>query len=158
MLTADDSGVVKYWQTSMNNSKAFKAHKEAVRDVSFCPSDAKFATASDDQTVSVWDFDRAAEEQSLKGHGWDVKSVSWHPYKGLIATGSKDNLVKLWVCTNHSLAPHHRSSQSTHTHLFASILTGSEIRHVFIDPARPQKYGLESGLESKRSLVCERIA
>ena len=30
-----------------------QAHKEAIRRVSFCPTDAKFASCSDDGTVSL---------------------------------------------------------------------------------------------------------
>jgi len=33
MITGDHEGIVKYWQTNMNNVKAFSAHKEAVRDI-----------------------------------------------------------------------------------------------------------------------------
>ena len=34
MVTADHSGTIKYWQSNMNNLKAFPGHKEAVRDLS----------------------------------------------------------------------------------------------------------------------------
>ena len=46
MVTGDHSGYVKYWQSNMNNVKMFQAHKEAVRALSFCPTDSKFATCS----------------------------------------------------------------------------------------------------------------
>ena len=42
---------------------------------SFGPTDTKFATASDDGTVRVWDFHRCLEERILRGHGSDVKQV-----------------------------------------------------------------------------------
>jgi polyadenylation factor subunit 2 len=45
------TGIVKYWEPSMNNVKAGPAHKESVRDISFGPTDLKFATCSDDQTI-----------------------------------------------------------------------------------------------------------
>ena len=35
MVTGDHSGFVKYWQSNMNNVKAFQAHKEAVRDIRY---------------------------------------------------------------------------------------------------------------------------
>lgn len=41
MVTGDDSGWIKYWQPNMNNVKAFSAHKESVRDISFAPTDLK---------------------------------------------------------------------------------------------------------------------
>ncbi|KAF3915412.1 Xenin [Arthrobotrys entomopaga] len=96
LLSADQDGIVKYWQTNFNNVKVLQAHDSPVRDVSFCPTDAKFVTASDDGSLKIWNFGEGEEERILSGHGWDVKSAHWHPYKGLIASGSKDHLVKLW--------------------------------------------------------------
>ncbi|KAL4220791.1 WD repeat-containing protein 33 [Mactra antiquata] len=98
MVTADHAGFIKYWQTNMNNVKMYQGHKEPIRSISFCPTDSKFASCSDDGTVRVWDFLRCYEEKILRGHGADVKCVDWHPQKALIASGSKDNQVpiKLW--------------------------------------------------------------
>ncbi|KAK6341235.1 pre-mRNA cleavage and polyadenylation factor (CPF) complex subunit [Orbilia brochopaga] len=96
LLSGDQDGVVKYWQTNFNNVKVLQAHDSPVRDVSFCPTDAKFVTASDDGSLKIWNFGEGEEERTLSGHGWDVKSAHWHPYKGLIVSGSKDHLVKLW--------------------------------------------------------------
>ncbi|KAJ3386646.1 WD repeat-containing protein 33 [Lobulomyces angularis] len=96
MISADDSGVIKYWQSNMNNMKEIQGHKDIIRDLSFSPNDSKFASCSDDGTIKIWDFLDHQEERSLTGHGWDVKCIDWHPTKGLLASGSKDNLVKLW--------------------------------------------------------------
>jgi len=98
MVTGDHAGYIKYWQSNMNNVKMFQAHKEAIRRVSFCPTDAKFASCSDDGTVRIWDFQRCYEEKVLRGHGADVKCVDWHPHKGIVVSGSKDNQqpIKLW--------------------------------------------------------------
>ena len=52
MVTGDHSGYIKYWQSNMNNVKMFQAHKEPIRRVTFSPTDAKFASCSDDGTVS----------------------------------------------------------------------------------------------------------
>lgn len=48
------------------------AHQGEVTSVSFAPSDAKFVSASDDQTLKIWDFARHEEEGSLEGHTWYV--------------------------------------------------------------------------------------
>lgn len=96
MLSGDNGGVVKYWQSNMNNLKVVQVHKDAVRGITFSPTDSKFATCSDDKTVKVWNFKEGQCEHTLTGHGWDVKCLDWHPYKGILASGSKDNLVKLW--------------------------------------------------------------
>lgn len=98
MLTADHAGFVKYWQSNMNNVQMYQAHKEAIRGTSFCPTDNKYVTCSDDGTVRIWDFVRCYEERVLRGHGADVKCVDWHPQKSLIVSGSKDaqQPMKLW--------------------------------------------------------------
>ncbi|KAI9364402.1 WD40-repeat-containing domain protein [Zopfochytrium polystomum] len=96
LISGDDSGTIKYWQSNMNNLQVFSGHKESVRDLSFSPSDTRFASCSDDGTIKIWNFTEAREERALTGHGWDVKCIDWHPTKALIASGSKDNLVKLW--------------------------------------------------------------
>lgn len=96
LLTADHGGVLKYWQPSMSNVQLIQGHREAVRSLSFSPTDAKFVSCSDDATVKIWDFESGREERVLTGHGWDVKCVAYHPQKCLLASGSKDNLIKIW--------------------------------------------------------------
>ena len=139
MISADVEGVVKYWQTTLNNVMEIDAHKgSAVREVTFCPSDAKFATCSDDGSIKIWDFDSHKLDRMMPGksvemgksHSWDVKSVQWHPEKALLASGSKDNSVKLWdprapreVC---ALYPHKNSVASVRWHPGGNhLLTGS---------------------------------
>ena len=34
MVTADHKGIIKYWQSNMNNLKVIEGHKEAIRDLS----------------------------------------------------------------------------------------------------------------------------
>ncbi|KAL7676512.1 hypothetical protein ACOME3_002765 [Neoechinorhynchus agilis] len=91
LLTCDQTGHVKYWQSNMNNVKMINAHKDAVRQLSYSPNDLKFATCSDDGTVRIFDFYRCEEEAVLKGHGSDVKCVDWHPFRSLLVSGSKDS-------------------------------------------------------------------
>jgi polyadenylation factor subunit 2 len=96
LLSADQTGIVKYWQTNFNNVKEIQAHTEAIRGLAIAPTDAKFVTCADDTTLKIWDFTSSTEEATLTGHGWEVKSVDWHPQKGLLVSGSKDHQVKLW--------------------------------------------------------------
>jgi len=96
LISSDQSGVVKYWQMTLNNIKAFQAHEEAVRDMDFGPLWDKFITASDDSTLRLWDFARGVKEVAFEGHGWDVRSCSYHPYKALLLSGSKDSTARLW--------------------------------------------------------------
>ncbi|TBU26067.1 WD40 repeat-like protein [Dichomitus squalens] len=96
LASADQNGVIKYFQPNMNNLTQWTGHREAIRGLSFSPDDNRFATASDDSTIRLWSFEEQRAERTLTGHGWDVKCVEWHPTKGLLVSGSKDNMIKFW--------------------------------------------------------------
>ncbi|KAF2191496.1 WD40 repeat-like protein [Zopfia rhizophila CBS 207.26] len=96
LLSADHTGIVKYWQTNFNNVKEIQAHTEPIRGLAIAPTDSKFVTCADDATLKIWDFSTSVEESTLTGHGWEAKTVDWHPTKGLLVSGSKDHQVKLW--------------------------------------------------------------
>jgi WD40 repeat protein len=49
--------------------------QESIRDISFCRTDLKYATCSDDCTIKIWDFAMCQDEATLTGHGWDVRYV-----------------------------------------------------------------------------------
>lgn len=67
LASADQSGVIKYFQPNMNNLNAWQGHREAIRGLSFGPNDARFATASDDSTIKIWSFEESREERTLTG-------------------------------------------------------------------------------------------
>jgi polyadenylation factor subunit 2 len=96
LISADQEGLVKYWQTNFNNVKEIQAHDMPVRDLAFAPQDSKFVTASDDSSLKIFDFASGEEISTLSGHQWDAKCVDWHPTKGLLVSGSKDHQIKLW--------------------------------------------------------------
>ena len=67
LASADQSGIIKYFQPNMNNLTAWTGHREAIRGLSFSPDDGRFATASDDSTVRLWSFEESREERVLTG-------------------------------------------------------------------------------------------
>ncbi|KAG7669287.1 hypothetical protein Ndes2526B_g05588 [Nannochloris sp. 'desiccata'] len=130
LISGDDAGNVRYWRTNLELVKNYSAHKEAIRQLTFAPGDMKFASASDDSTIRVWDFARVTEEQVLAGHGGDVKCVDWHPSKSLLVSGSKDGLIKLWCPrSGKSLATMHGHKGTVTSAEWSSngnwVLTGS---------------------------------
>lgn len=96
LITADANGIVKYWNSAMNNLYEIPIHSSPIKDLSFCYNDSKFTTASDDATIKIVDVFRSETERTLTGHNWDVRRAQFHPQKALIASGGKDNLIKLW--------------------------------------------------------------
>ncbi|PGH13423.1 polyadenylation factor subunit 2 [Helicocarpus griseus UAMH5409] len=97
LISGGQKGDIKYWRPNFNNVETVDdAHHDAVRDLSWCPSDTKFVSASDDTTLKIFDFTARMCEMVLTGHGWDAKSCDWHPTKGLLVSGSKDHQVKFW--------------------------------------------------------------
>ena len=56
------------------------------------------ASASDDQTVKLWDT-TGRELKTLKGHSAWVTSVNFSPNGKMIASASRDGTVKLWDTT-----------------------------------------------------------
>lgn len=97
LISGGQKGDVKYWRPNFNNVETVdNAHHDALRDLAWCPSDAKFLSGSDDTTLKVFDFTQRQAELVLTGHGWDIKSCDWHPVKGLLVSGSKDHQVKFW--------------------------------------------------------------
>jgi polyadenylation factor subunit 2 len=96
LVAANDEGTIYYLQPTLNNTVQFKGHDAPIRDLAFSPTDSKFVTASDDNTLKIWDFTAQTSESTFTEHGWDVKACDWHPTKGLVVSGSKDHSVRLW--------------------------------------------------------------
>ena len=64
--------------------------------VAFSPDGRRIASASEDQTVKVWDADSGQETLTLKGHTSSVTGVAFSPDGRRIASASVDETVKVW--------------------------------------------------------------
>ena len=67
LISADNNGVIKYFQANMNNLQVFQGHQESIRDTTWAPNDMRFATGSDDGTIKIWNFETMKEEKTLTG-------------------------------------------------------------------------------------------
>jgi coatomer protein complex subunit alpha (xenin) len=73
-----------------------------IRTVQFHPNAAQFSwilSASDDQTLRLWDFEKRTCLSVLTGHNHYVMSASFHPTEDLIVSASLDQTVRVWDTT-----------------------------------------------------------
>ena len=54
------------------------------------------ATASDDASIKLWDYDGGENEATMKGHTGKVNYIAYHPNGKILASCSSDMTVKLW--------------------------------------------------------------
>ena len=64
--------------------------------MAYSPDGRRIASASDDQTVKVWDAATGQELLTLSGHTDGVISVAYSPDGRRIASASYDRTVKVW--------------------------------------------------------------
>ena len=64
--------------------------------MAFSPDSARLASASNDNTVKIWDASSGECLQTLEGHSWGVTSVAFSPDSARLASASYDNTVKIW--------------------------------------------------------------
>ena len=79
-------------------------HAMRVDGLAFSPDGKLVASGSKDNTVRLWDTERALELRKLAGHAAWVKAVAFSPDGRWLASGSVDGVVKLWeVATGREL-------------------------------------------------------
>lgn len=124
MLSCDHGGLIKYWTPTLNNVKELEGHAGApVRELTWCPTDVKFASCSDDCTVKLWDFERGALERLLAGT--DQKEV-WAatvqtPLDTLLHHGTTQTMVQS-LCKNQAGKSHGWDVKTVQWHPSAALL------------------------------------
>ena len=76
----------------------FEGHADAVVSVTFSPAATILASASNDNTVRLWDVSTGTTVSTLY-HTRNVTSVSFSPDGSILASGSYDGHVRLWDVT-----------------------------------------------------------
>jgi len=72
-------------------------HRDAITSVALHPKFSLCASASEDSTVKVWDFESGEFEQTLKGHTNTVQCVAFDLQGKYLASCSADLSIKLWL-------------------------------------------------------------
>ncbi|KAL7423272.1 Lissencephaly-1 [Cryptotrichosporon argae] len=79
---------------------ALTSHRAPITRVAFHPTWTVLASASEDATVKVWDWDGGELERTIKGHTKAVTDVDFDPKGNLMVTCSSDLTIKLWDTPN----------------------------------------------------------
>ena len=73
-----------------------KGHTDAVEAVAFSPDGTLLASASNDETVRLWNTGTGQEVRKIEGHSDKVGAVAFSWDGSLLASASEDQTVRLW--------------------------------------------------------------
>jgi WD40 repeat protein/energy-coupling factor transporter ATP-binding protein EcfA2 len=90
---------------SVREFNKFKGHNAPVNSVSFSNDGQKIASASDDNSIILWDLEenKSIPFKRFKDHKNRVNSISFSPNGQRIASGSEDKTIKIWDLMGHPL-------------------------------------------------------
>ncbi|KAF9267129.1 nuclear distribution protein PAC1 [Marasmius fiardii PR-910] len=71
-------------------------HRSPITSVAFHPVFSMLATASEDTTIKIWDWETGEFERTLTGHTRDVKCLDFHPKGTFLVSASSDLTIRLW--------------------------------------------------------------
>lgn len=85
-------------RTSEDSSLAttLKGHSSDVNSVAFSPNGEILASASDDNTIKLWNVATKQEIRTLKGHSQWIWTVAFSPDGKTLASSGKDKTIKIW--------------------------------------------------------------
>lgn len=126
VLSVSEDLTVKKWLRMEENENppkyksifTRKIHEKEINAMDLAPDDSKFATASQDKTVKIFDIESVELLGTLKGHRKGVWGVSFCRLNRSIATSSGDKTIKVWSLKDFSCI---RTFEG-HTHTVLKII------------------------------------
>jgi hypothetical protein len=94
--TGGDDCQVRVWDHQTHQLISKFSHLDYVRTVQFHSTQPWLLSASDDQTLAIWDWISGQQLALLTGHHHYVMAGRFHPQQDLVASASLDMTVRLW--------------------------------------------------------------
>ena len=89
--------VIRVYETeSLNQVALLQGHSGGVLDIRFSPVDQILATASEEKTVILWDFEKNSISRTLKGHTDNVVCLDFSNCGKYLVSGSLDKTIIVW--------------------------------------------------------------
>jgi eukaryotic-like serine/threonine-protein kinase len=107
-IASGDALTVQVWNASTGEYIfTYRGHTTFVNAVAWSPDGKRIASASDDQTVQIWNAPSAGVQSggpiaggdvfTYAGHSRGVRAIAWSPDGKLIISGSEDHTAQVWA-------------------------------------------------------------
>ncbi|KAG2019972.1 miller-Dieker lissencephaly protein [Coprinopsis cinerea AmutBmut pab1-1] len=88
------------WLPRAPAAHVLTGHRAPLTSIAFHPQYSILASASEDTTVKIWDWETGEFERTLKGHTKPVNDLDFDHKGHLLVTCSSDLFIKIWDSQN----------------------------------------------------------